>query len=239
MLNSAMSRFLAVLILGLPAGAAPDESAPSAPGGSPSPDARAQEIRGKLAGFKITLEFEDTPLMDVLDFVRDAAGIDIVVDPRVREADPGDAMRVTFKVRDLPLRSALKLLLETKGLTTTIRDGVLVVLAAADLDREVVTRIYDVRDLLLKIEDYQAPRIELKPAGTGESGIVLYLPEKEPLFTEDTIVDQIRNNTAKGDWDANPKASIQITDGRLVVTQSARVHREIAELLGGLRQSGR
>ncbi len=225
----------AILALTPSAFPAPDETASPAAGGSSSPADRAQEIQGKLAHFKITLEFEDSPLIDVLDFIRDAAGIDIVVDPRVREANPADEMRVTFKVRDLPLRSALKLLLETKGLTTTIRDGVLVVLAAADLDREVVTRIYDVRDLLLKIEDYQAPRIELKPAGTGEAGIVLFLPENEPLFTEDTIVDQIRSSTAKGDWDANPKAAIQITDGRLVVTQSARVHREVAELLGGLR----
>ncbi len=204
-----------------------------------SDDPRKQEILNRLSGMKIDLDFADTPLADVLDFIRDFAQINLVMDPHVAEQAAGDGMKVTIKVRELALKSALKLILQSKGLTAVYRDGVLLVLPQDEAKKSVVLRIYDVRDLLAQIQDFPGPVVELKPPGQdgagGISGAQFSLEEPKSIMTEDFLTQMIKTHTGGGDWDSNPSASIQLSNGLLMVTQTKGVHGEVEILLGKLR----
>ena len=225
--------------------AAPPPAKPEgrpADGSGPGPalDAadRREQIVSKLNNLKITLDLVDAPLPDALDFIRSFSGIDFIIDPKVRERLTDDTLKITLRVRDIPLKSALKLMLESRKLGAVYRDGVLVIVPKEDLDKEVVLRIYDVRDLLMRIKDHPGPVIELKPAGqsTGITGATFTLDEDAKVLTEDFIVDIIKKNCGGTTWDENANASITLNNGLLMVVQSRRVHAEILKMIGLLRQ---
>ena len=46
----------------------------------------------------------------------------------------------------------------------------------------------------------------------------------------------VKQNTGDKSWDENPNASISLTNGILVVSQSKRVHEEIKRFVNLLRQ---
>jgi hypothetical protein len=200
--------------------------------------ARREQIVSKLKNVRISLEFADTPLPEALDFIRSFSGIDFVIDAKVRERYPDDQLKVSLKVRDIPLESALKLLLGSRSLGAVYRDGVLLIVLKEDLDKDVALRMYDVRDLLMKIQDHPGPTIELKPPGTtgGVAGATFSLDEAPKQLTEEFIVDIVKKNCGGTTWEQNPNASITLSNGLLMVVQSRRVHGEIQQLLGLLRQ---
>jgi len=47
----------------------------------------------------------------------------------------------------------------------------------------------------------------------------------------DFLVELVKANTGGRSWESNPGASIDLADGRLVVTQSAAVHAEVDAFL--------
>ena len=73
----------------------------------PAGEACAERI---LETMKIDIAFEDAKLEDILGFIRDASGLNLIVDARVRDRIDPDR-KVTFKVKDLVIRNVLKLLL--------------------------------------------------------------------------------------------------------------------------------
>jgi hypothetical protein len=232
------------VVLGLLGPALPEGSAAPAkePGDLKAPvldaGSRREQIASKLKNLKISLDFTDAPLPEALDFIRSFSGIDFVIDTKVREKYPDDQLKVSLKVKDIPLESALRLLLSGKNLGAAYREGVLMIVLKEDLDKEVLLRIYDVRDLLLKIQDHPGPTIELKPPSQagGITGATFTLDEDKKVLTEEFIVDIIKKNCGTGTWEQNPNTSITLNNGLLMVVQSKRVHAEILQMIGMLRQ---
>jgi hypothetical protein len=196
---------------------------------------RQEEILSKLANMKISVDFTDAALPDVLDFIRSFSGIDFVMDLKVRERLGDEQMKVSLKVNDLPLRSTLRILLAGKGLTAVYREGVLVIVPKEEADKDVVLRIYDVRDLMMKIEDHPGPVIELRPPQAGTGGIIINLGEEKPPPSPEFMVDMIKRNCGGATWD-NPNASISLNGGLLMVSQSPKVHLEVVLMIDKLRQ---
>lgn len=75
----------------------------------------------KLDRMKIDLAFENTKFEDILAFIRDFSGLNIVLDAEVSGPLKPDE-RVTFKVKDLALKNVLKLLLAPHGLTYIVTE---------------------------------------------------------------------------------------------------------------------
>ncbi|MBI3099841.1 MAG: STN domain-containing protein [Planctomycetes bacterium] len=203
-------------------------------------DTRRQEIVAKLDSMKVSLDFEKTPLVEVIDFVRSLSDINFVIDKRVRDAHPDDPLEITLKVDNLSLRSALKLVLSMHDLTAKYKEGVLLVVPKDDAsDEDLVTRLYDVRDLLMSLPDFPGPDIELKPpddsGNTGTTG--LSEPPPTPPMEPDFIVEMIQKNTGGDSWEKNPKCTATLNNGLLVVCQSPEIHKEILKLLSMLRSN--
>lgn len=102
---------LAVLALALPSSAPADE-----------PPWKA-EIAKLLAEKKVTLDFADATLPDVLAFLREVSGANFVLDPGSKLEEE----KVTLKVRDLSLANALKLLLAVRQAEYRLACGTVVV----------------------------------------------------------------------------------------------------------------
>lgn len=203
-------------------------------------DPQKSEILNKLNAMRITVDFKDQTLDDALGFLRDFSGLNIVVDAEVYTAKDAEQLKVTLRVKDLLLKSALKLMLHPKELTATYKDGVILVVPKGKVDKSVSLQIYDVRDLLVKIPDFVGPKVELVSPTAGGAGPLagaqFTLDEPKSTITEDFITDMVKANTGDRTWDENPNASITLANGMLIVSQSGRVHDEIKRLINLLRQ---
>jgi type II secretory pathway component GspD/PulD (secretin) len=199
-------------------------------------DTREDSIR-KLETLKITVNFEDVKLPEALDFLRDASGLNIVMLPKAMEKE-GDS-KIRLRVKDLSLKSVLRLLLSSRGLTASYRDDALVILPKEDLQDSTTMRMFDVRALQIKIQDFPGPVVELTGGATkklGPGAILTNLDEPKIMLPDDFLLDMVKANTGNGSWDSNPKAAINLNNGMLVVSQTPSVLREIDTLLGLLGQ---
>jgi type II secretory pathway component GspD/PulD (secretin) len=230
-----MKTMLAALILGamaLPAAAQE--------GGAETNDPRKAEVVNKLNTMRVSVDFNNQTLEEAISFLRDFTGINIVVDAEVYKSQSEDQLKVTLKVKDLLLKSVLKLMLSSRELTAMYKEGVVLVVPKGKIDKAVTLQLYDVRDLLVKIQDFSGPKVELvspqKGGGGPLTGATFTLEEPRSTITEEFITDMVKQNTGDKSWDENPNASITLTNGVLVVSQSKRVHEEIKRFVNLLRQ---
>jgi len=127
-------------------------------------------------------------------------------------------------------KSALRLLLQPAGLGAVFEHGAVVIRNREALSATMTHRVYDVRSALRKLQDFPAPELGFRPqfAGCCFLGIFTNCDGGHGCPLEDLLV---RENTGDRSWDTSPRAAIQLIDGRLYVTQTPRVLREIENLL--------
>ncbi|HZL72457.1 MAG TPA: hypothetical protein VFC86_08345 [Planctomycetota bacterium] len=199
-----------------------------------------QKVRDKLASLKITLDFTNARLDEVVAYFQEYSGLNFHLDPDVRTKEGEDGSRVTIKLKDVTMKSALKLILNPRELGCIYKDGVIVIAPKAKLGALTTTRVYDVRDLLFRLRDFAGPRVELTvPGGAGAAlAGASFTLEEEPKgeITEEFLTDLIKTNTGDRSWDDSTNASITQINGLLVISQSKPVHDEIRRLLDLLRQ---
>ena len=201
-------------------------------GAQDAPDAR-KAILDKFTNQKVTLDFTATPLSDVLNYLRDASGLNFHLDSSVTAELPPEKLAVTLKVRDLPMKSAMKIICGERNLTINLRDGILVVLPKGK-DAGRVTRIYDVRDLMLAVRDFPGPKMELNDKASGILPFPVIGESAEPPISEDFLQELIRTTVGGTSWDEG--ASLSMASGLMVVSQTPALHRDVASLLNRLRQ---
>jgi hypothetical protein len=125
------------------------------------------------------VKFQGQSLRDCMDFIRDVSGANIHVNWRAIEAagvTPDTPVNV--RLRDVPLRKVLNVLLSEAGaganLTYYTSEGVIEVTTSEIADAEMITRVYPVEDLLIEVPDFDnAPDFSLllnQSGGSGGSG---------------------------------------------------------------------
>ncbi len=203
-------------------------------------DTKHAEVVNKLNTMRITVDFKDNSLDEAIGFIRDFSGLNIVIDGEVSTKYTPDQLKVTMRVKDLLLKSCLKLMLSARELTATYKEGVILVVPKGRTDKNLALQIYDVRDLLVKLQDFPGPRVELvsPQAGGGGplTGATFTLEEPKSTISEEFITEMVKQNCGDRSWDENPSASLTLTNGMLIVSQSRRVHAEIKSFINLLRQ---
>jgi general secretion pathway protein D len=124
------------------------------------------------------VNFNGQGLADVMDFLRDVSGSNIFVNWRALEAAGiNKDAPVTARLRNVRFSKALSTILDDVGggnikLTYTIDEGVITISTADDLAKNVVTRVFDIRDLLVEVPDFDnAPSFSLDDqSGNGSGG---------------------------------------------------------------------
>jgi len=194
-------------------------------------DPRKAEVVSRLNTQRVTLDFNAAPLDDVVAFLREFTAINFMIDPDVRTKLGEDELKVTFKAKDVRLGAALKLM----GLGAARREGV-IVLGARAAEAPVVTRVYDVRDLGVRLTDFPGPRVDLRMnEPIPIVSCTFCFAEPEPRFRDEMLVELVRACTGDRSWDENPRADLHLANGMLFVAQTARTHAEVARLLDRLR----
>lgn len=204
------------------------------------PDGPKTEILNKLETTKISLDFKDTNLSEVIDFLHEVTGINFVLSKNVQDKARSGELKVDIKLDDLPLRTALKLLLNLNDLTLVYKKGVLMVETKEERGSELSMKMFDVKDLLMKIRDFPGPSLELKSGGDSSSAPTTGITEPEdsahPFDDPESLVNIIRNATGGDSVWGKDGVSIAISNGLLVVVQSGEVLKEIQQLIVSLRQ---
>jgi hypothetical protein len=106
----------------------------------------------------VNFDFTETPLSDVLSFIKDNHGdLQVFIDSKVLSdagIDPS-TLPITSSLKGVSLRSALRLILSAQGLTYYIKDEVLKITTKEQADSELVTKVYPVGDLVIPVQTFQ------------------------------------------------------------------------------------
>jgi len=161
---------------------------------------------------KMTIQkfnFSDVDLKDVISFVREYTGTNVVVRWKVLQSiDVGPGLKVSMDLRDVTVETALKTMLRDVSLpvvnltlTYAIKDGVLVISTSQDLNKN-TTVVYDVSEIVEGAEESHI-------TGLGNSlvplGVVL--------------------------------SDVQLVKGSLIVSADASQHEKIREMIDQVKKN--
>ncbi len=208
----------------------------------------------------VTLDFADTPVRDVITFLQDFTGVNMVLDPNAVE-DGGNA--ITLKVQDMPFEKALSYILKFAQLEYQIRDGALFISNKEGLS-EYALHTYDVRDLLIHIQDQTIQNVNIGGGGGGGlSGLGGGggANQEDQLDLNDRATDLLTlitkiiepqswayvfvsgggqdsdTDIELDDTSEDAQGGIVYREGDMMVWQIPSVHEKIGQLLDGMRQT--
>jgi len=136
----------------------------------------ASQVRQQLAQRLPELKFQGVTFSDAIDFLRDVTGANITVNWKALEgAGVSRDTMVNLHLSGISLRKALDLVLnEAAGgdsITYFVDDGVIEITTRDIADHAMVTRVYDVQDLLMEIPDFtNAPQFSLDASQSQGGG---------------------------------------------------------------------
>ncbi len=186
---------------------------------------------------RVTFDFQDQSFEDVVAFLRQVTGVNIVVSPQVLTAGGGGT--VMLKVREMRFRDALKWILEITGWHMAIQDQ------AIFINNEPVTgaaflQMYDVTDLITPVRDFPGAEMAYAAAAGGAGGENLFAgagaDAEAEVNSPDELVAFIQNNVTKAEWDEAKNISIKQRSGStLFVSHTPEGHKLVGQLLSNLR----
>jgi len=180
-----------------------------------------QAIRDALDR-KISLDFQETPLKDVVAHLREAARVNFVLNRKaLGYLDFPEDIPVSIRVADVPLRSALRLMLRDLDLNYQIWYEVILITTPEEAEFGLTTGIYPVGDLV---------------ASRDEAGRV--------TCDYDSLIDVITGNVERGTWtDVRGPGSVATAPfenvNALLISQTRDVHEAVADFLAVLRNLAR
>ena len=215
-------------------------------------DPKNAAVRAKLDLVLPEINFDAVPFSDAVDHLRDISGANLFINWRaLKNAGVDKTAPVTVRIHNIRFAKALAVVLDslsggTVPLGYTVDDGVITVSTGEDLDRNTITRVYDVRDLIVPIPNYDdAPAIGLHfdaPRPAPEAGAALAKEaagERTRQELIDEVVRLITETVSPHSWrDAGGSVgSIRELQGQFIVTQTPQNHVDVMKLLDMLRHT--
>lgn len=111
---------------------------------------------------RISVDFDDTRRSAVVEYLGEITEANFSYDPSVLDAHPP----VTMHLRDVSVGRVLNLLVEGRDLSWGVKDNIIRIREGSVSALHV--RVYDVRDLLLNVEDKRAPRVRTVGDSTSD-----------------------------------------------------------------------
>jgi hypothetical protein len=166
------------------------------------------------------VEFQATPLSEVVAFLQATYKIPIIIDKRaLDDVGLGSDTPVTMSLRGISLRSLLELMLRELQLTYVVREQVLKITTTEEAGSEMTLRLYSVADLAL---DPQRPLVVDAPPSCYR-----------------TLLGLIASVVAPDTWDeVGGSGSAAAFDpwGVVVVSQTRENHEALESLLATVRK---
>jgi type II secretory pathway component GspD/PulD (secretin) len=195
--------------------------------------AKEKEIL-KTLSTPISVDFKNSRLQDVLEYLRTYTGANILIDEQaLKDAEASYDTPVTLKVRNLSLRTVLRKVLGDIGMTYVVKDEVIQATSAQRAKELMVVRRYYIGDLLANM--------------TGGMGLTLPSPllagvisplnpfnqaaqeARAASFAQAAkqLIEMIENSVDTQSWQVNGgngSITFNAPSMSLVIKQSAEVH---------------
>jgi hypothetical protein len=230
-----------------PTHAAPPPAASTAK--KPTAAPQGKTVRQLLNQRIATVKFDETPLADAIDFLRDVSGANVHVNWRALEAAGiGKDAPVTTKLKHVSVRKALAVVLSQASPNAPLAyyndGGVIEITTRALADEQQIVRTYFVGDLIVDVPDFAGPRFNIGESSGGGGkdggggGKSLFDQSAGNEENKGTTKSQRANNLVSlitqlirpDVWEQNGgTAKISYFNGYLIVTAPRSVH----EQLGG------
>ncbi len=184
---------------------------------------------------RVTFDFQDTPFEEVVTFLRQVTGTNIIVAPSVQAAKAGGGT-VTLKVKDMRFGDALKWILELTSLKMALQNQAIYI-SNESIVGSVALRMYDVTDLIQTPRDM--PGREMAYSSGGSTGASDLFKKDDTVVkppNPDELVEFIKKNVAPDQWDETKGNGIEQRAGStLFISQVPEIHAQIEQLLTSLR----
>lgn len=199
-------------------------------------------LKNRLAGENTSFAFDGQTLSEAVTYLNARHGINIVIDDQVK-ADADAQPLPPFKLTNISLKDAIELLLKnTTNLTYRVRGNV-VFITKPELAREPpVIRIHPIGDLTMKMNNFIAPELILKPAGAEadenhpKNGKT---EEGPPTYgSGDDLVALIKDNVGDSPevWNGEGVGIEAHGDANLLVVAEPALQDGVARFLSDLRK---
>ena len=178
-------------------------------------DVTGDNIREKVGSTMVTVQFQDTPLREVLEYLANTARLTILIDTTaLNDAGIENSAPLTVNLENVTLESALRRLLRPMELTYQVHNEVVQITTPEIAESQSIIRRYPVRDLV----DYGA--------GIASADY-------------DSLIETITSIVAPQTWEfVGGPGTLEVYAPAwcLAVRQTAEVHSTIADLLRQLRE---
>ncbi len=194
-------------------------------------------VAERLKLTKISQNYEDNTLTEVLADLSQRTGVAIVFDPKAKDSVDPDEIMITMPLMNISAYNILQMIADENDLKLMFRYGIAWLTTPEFYYKgRNVLKIYDVRDITVKIQNFPGFSIRLRGNDTGDNQGPEWVPDEpvEPVTVE-SLEDIIPEFTGGGDWSVNAGASIQQLAGMLIIRQVPEVHLEIMRLLAQIR----
>lgn len=213
-----------------------------------------------LENKRLPATFQGNSLAQVVDYLRETAGADVMVDwESLRQIGIEPTSKVSLALSEQPARVVLERVLAsvTRDPSArpdyTINDGIVQVASAETIRRHTTTLVYNITDLLQAVPDFgDVPVMDLDKVlarGQARRAAISPLDEERRVRPEVTrqrdrdqrvvkIAQIIQDTVSSDTWRDNggDVGSIQEHNGSLIITTTPRNHQQISGLLAKLRE---
>jgi general secretion pathway protein D len=185
---------------------------------------------------EVNLEFTEMPLEECINYLRGLTKANIITDTKAFAAGGVDAKTpITLRLSKTRLGLALKWILRMAKLDYAMKNGAIFISTPANLQGELVQKIYDVRDLTFQIQNFPGPSLGLGGGGAA-GGAVVAPPPPARIVEPNTLQEMIKKVIRSSSWGAG-NTSITEQSGKLIVVHQPEVHAQISQLLEDFRKS--
>jgi len=206
------------------------------------------ELKEKL-NKRISFSFNNASFDEITSYLQNSTGVSIVVDPRA----PVGKTPIALTLDDVTLASALDLVCGFAGVKWSMADT-MVYVSAGEVQERPELAIYPVTDLITPVRDFAAAG---RPSPVGNVAdnnsrykdfnvVVQYAKVDTSIEAQkrngEELARFITATIAPGTWarEGEPGSganTIQYRNGRLVVSQTPEVHKQIRKLLASFRRA--
>jgi len=117
---------------------------------------------------RVTFDFVETPLPDVVSFLANVADVNMVLDS---EAAKGGVPPISLRVENMTLGAALNWICKLVGFRFSLKDEAVFLSKPERIPSATVTRIYDITDLTMEIKNFKGRQRALATdSGIGPAG---------------------------------------------------------------------
>ncbi len=197
-----------------------------------------REIKRRLATVKINLDFEDRALIDVVDFIKRIARINIFIDPDV----DAEETKVSVQLNEIQLKDALDLIMTHTKLAYTFQKNLLVITVPEKAMGSTVFKIYNVSDILFRIRDFPGPTLDIRTPDEEEEGggpgggAFTFGDEDEQTELAPEDLEQLIRDSTGGDEVWEEPMSMRVHRKQLLVEATPELHAQVKKVLGELRK---